>query len=430
MINVFTILIFIFTCILVVTSLFLGWKIKNLSVYWLIALIGATILVLINVNNFSSVFERLVSNSAINPLKILIFFISMTILSLVLDKLNFFKYLALKCTKLAKTSQIKLFLIFYIFVSILTIFTSNDIVILSFVPFICYFCKETKIDPKPYVFSTFVGANTWSMFFIIGNPTNVYISTFAGLDFFTYFKTMFFPTIISGVVSLLLILLIFKKSLKNPINIHEYSEEKIDKPIVILNVSFLLMCIILLAISSYIKLEMCYIALGFVIIEIITNLIICLKTKRNKKYILDAAKGAPWAFIPFLLSMFLMVQCLNVNGVTAKLAEWFNLLNPTFSYGIFSLLFSNFMNNIPMTTLFASILSNGGVNVFGVYATIIGSNLGALLTPVGALAGIMFINILKEKDVNFTVKDFIKYGSIITIATALASLTVLQFVLA
>ena len=58
------------------------------------------------------------------------------------------------------------------------------------------------------------------------------------------------------------------------------------------------------------------------------------------------------------------------------------------------------------------------------YATIIGSNLGALLTPVGSLAGIMFMNILKEKQVDFSIKSFIKYGIIISIVSLTISLTI------
>jgi site-specific DNA-cytosine methylase len=34
----------------------------------------------------------------------------------------------------------------YLMVAVLTIFTSNDIVILTFTPFICYFCKNAKIS--------------------------------------------------------------------------------------------------------------------------------------------------------------------------------------------------------------------------------------------------------------------------------------------
>ena len=69
----------------------------------------------------------------------------------------------------------------------------------------------------------------------------------------------------------------------------------------------------------------------------------------------------------------------------------------------------------------------GKIDYQAIYATIIGSNIGAFLTPVGALAGIMFQSLLSKYGVKFTFKDFVKYGSIISvpvIATALAMLLI------
>ena len=56
----------------------------------------------------------------------------MTILSIYLDELGFFSYLANKTLERAGKSQLKLFLYLYLIVSLLTVFTSNDIIILSF----------------------------------------------------------------------------------------------------------------------------------------------------------------------------------------------------------------------------------------------------------------------------------------------------------
>jgi arsenical pump membrane protein len=61
--------------------------------------------------------------------------------------------------------------------------------------------------------------------------------------------------------------------------------------------------------------------------------------------------------------------------------------------------------------MFSRILDGNLVSVFSV---IIGSNLGALLTPIGALAGIMWMSILKHKGVHFSFGEFMKYGAIIT----------------
>ena len=65
-------------------------------------------------------------------------------------------------------------------------------------------------------------------------------------------------------------------------------------------------------------------------------------------------------------------------------------------------------------------------NNMAVYASIIGSNIGAFLTPTGALAGIMFTNLVNEHQTKYSFLDFIKYGAIISlpiIAVALLTLT-------
>jgi arsenical pump membrane protein len=74
--------------------------------------------------------------------------------------------------------------------------------------------------------------------------------------------------------------------------------------------------------------------------------------------------------------------------------------------------------------LFSSIIQTVGGNAAysSVFATIIGSNLGAIFTPVGALAGIMWTSILNEHGLKFGYKDFLKMGVTIALPTLAASL--------
>jgi Na+/H+ antiporter NhaD and related arsenite permeases len=58
-------------------------------------------------------------------------------------------------------------------------------------------------------------------------------------------------------------------------------------------------------------------------------------------------------------------------------------------------------------------------------ATAVGSNLGANLTPIGALAGIMWMTILTEKDFRISFLEFMKYGFLVTPVSLLACLSVL-----
>ena len=195
-------------------------KIKRVTIdtYWLIAILGAIILVATTLCPIKEIGASWTSSTAVNPLKILILFFSMTVLSIYLDELGLFRFLASVAVNKAKGHQNVLFFILYFLVAILTIFTSNDIVILTFTPFICFFCKHAKIKALPYLIAEFAAANTWSMMFIIGNPTNIYLATSAGINFIGYLKVMLVPTIVAGLTELLIIFLIFRKSLKEPLS--------------------------------------------------------------------------------------------------------------------------------------------------------------------------------------------------------------------
>jgi len=138
-------------------------------------------------------------------------------------------------------------------------------------------------------------------------------------------------------------------------------------------------------------------------------------------------KRAPWELIPFILSMFVVVESLHENGVTDQLYHILDTSSPVWSYGITSFLAANLINNIPMSVLYSAILS-GGANEVAVYATVVGSNLGACLSPIGALAGIMWSSILKKHDLKFGYFDFLKIGITIAVPALLAALGVLHFV--
>lgn len=422
------------TAILVCLSVMFKPEVKikkfSLGTYWIISLIGALILLIFQFVPLDYVGSRLISNTAINPLKILVLFISMTFLSVFLDELGFFKYLANIALKKKIKKQITLFLILYSMIAILTIFTSNDIIILTFTPFICCFCKKAKINPLPYLFGEFFAANTWSMFLIIGNPTNIYLASSAGMDFFTYIGVMFLPTFGGGIVSLLIIIIIFYKELKKPIEKVEYENITLDKAQIIIGLIHLFICLILLSISSYLNIEMWIITFSLCISLILCDSIYKIIRKNSEIVVLQTIKRLPFSLIPFVLSMFVIALSLEYIGVTDKIALFLNKFDVIFSVGFSSFISANLINNIPMSVLFSSILNSSNfsqVNYLkGIYAAIIGSNIGAYFTPIGALAGIMWMSILKRFDIKINFANFVKYGSIASIPTLIISLLLLE----
>ena len=420
-----TIIISAITFILITLSILFFPVIKigkiKLGTYWIIALLGAVILLIFSFAPIQEVGKELISNTSVNPLKIIVLFFSMTILSIYLDEVGLFKYLASVAAKKAKNNQYALFIILYFLTATLTIFTSNDIVILTFTPFICFFCKNSKINPIPYLIAEFAAANTWSLMFIIGNPTNIYLATSAGITFFEYFKMMAIPTLCSGIIEFLLLFLLFNKRLRKPLEINEEDVHIENKAALILGLSLLGICLVFLVISSYIGIEMWIISLACALALLLGTTIMSIITKKNWNYLTESLKKLPYQLIPFFLSMFVIVVALNYQGISEKIQEVLGSTNTIWTYGLSSFFVSNLINNIPMSILYSNICNNQAA----IYASIIGSNIGAFLMPTGALAGIMFTNLVNEHETKFTFMDFVKYGAVISIpliATALLML--------
>ena len=414
-------------CLLMILAVLFFPKIRlgrlTVDSYWPITLLGAVILLCCGQADIKAVGAALIANNAINPLKLLVLFLSMTVLSVFLDELGFFRYLAGVTLKRAKTGQMKL--------SVLTVFTSNDVIILSFTPFICYFAKHAKIDPIPYLAAEFVAANTWSMALVIGNPTNIYLATDYGIDFVSYAKVSILPTLAAGIVAFSCLLLLFRKKLKAPIEGEEKETHIEDKLSLGIGIAHLGVCTALLAVSSYIGLEMWYVSLGAVVSLFLCSLAVSLVKKQRPRALMGCLRRAPYQLIPFILSMFVMVVALSQNGVTSRIAELFGADYAVFKYGAASFLTANLINNIPMSVLFAAILETlpAGTALPAVYATIVGSNLGAFLTPIGALAGIMWSSILHRHGLKFGYHDFLKMGIFVAVPALAAALGTLSLVL-
>ena len=134
-------------------------------------------------------------------------------------------------------------------------------------------------------------------------------------------------------------------------------------------------------------------------------------------------------FTAFVLSMFVIVLALKECGAIDALNDLLvggNKIDGLL-FGLYSAGSANLLNNIPMSVMFEGII--GSSSTPAVYGAIIGSNVGAFITPVGALAGIMWNKILEEYGVKLPFLKFVKYGTIIAVPTLLASCGALLLVL-
>ncbi len=431
------VVIFLATCAALIALVFAKPAVmiggKKVSIFWLAPLAGALILVISGLITPTQIASGLTGAGDVNPIKLLFLFFSMTMMSVYLDEIGFFRLLAHKVLARAGGRQQTLFFLLYALVSILTVFTSNDIIVLTFTPFICHFAKSARIDPLPYLVSEFVAANTWSMALIIGNPTNIYLMSDTGVSFLAYTARMILPTVLAGLAAYVVLYLLFRKRLKAPLDPEEAPPPQVDKATEIVGICHLGGCILLLSVSSFLNLPMWAITCAFFLSLVLFTMAISFFRRRAPFLIVRCLIRAPWDLAPFVLSMFVLVLALDQYGITAAIGQL--LAAPetagglTASFGISSFIAANLVNNIPMSVLYSSVIADlaaGGMAApllsTARLAAVIGSNLGAFFTPMGALAGIMWTGQLHDHGVPFSFARFVKYGVTVALPALAAAL--------
>ena len=425
--------IFLVTCAALITLVFVKPAVmiggKKISIFWLAPLCGAIALTVGGFITPAEIATGLTSAGDVNPIKILLLFFSMTMMSVYLDEIGFFRLLAHKVLGRAKGSQTTLFFLLYGLVSVLTVFTSNDIIVLTFTPFICHFARSARIDPLPYLVSEFVAANTWSMALIIGNPTNIYLMSGTGISFLSYTAKMILSTAMAGLVSLGVLYLIFRKKLKAPLNPEDSPAPTVDLPTEVIGLVHLGGCILLLSVSSFLSLPMWLITCLFFLSLVVFTMAIGFFRRRSVFLIARCIIRAPWDLAPFVLSMFILVLALGKYGITGALGGFLSrpetVGGTVASFGISSFLSANVVNNIPMSVLYSSVIGgmeSSSLTVAALFSAVIGSNLGAFFTPTGALAGIMWTGQLHDHGVSFSFTRFVKYGATVAVPAMVAAL--------
>ncbi len=137
---------------------------------------------------------------------ILALIFSFAFISFGIGRVGYFKFAAFKIVEACNGNTARLALYLFILTSILTFFTSNDIVVLVLTPIIINVCFYSKIkNAKLLLLSQFIAANTLSMGMLIGSPTNIIVGFDQGITFVDYFILMFLPAIMSFLISFCLI---------------------------------------------------------------------------------------------------------------------------------------------------------------------------------------------------------------------------------
>ena len=132
----------------------------------------------------------------------------------------------------------------------------------------------------------------------------------------------------------------------------------------------------------------------------------------------DVARKIPWHILIFAFSMYVIIYGLHNIGLSDFLIVHLkslvndSLLHASLTMGTITALLSNIFNNHPALMISTMALTEMGLDPLimkTVYlANIIGSDIGSLLLPIGTLATLLWMHILKKNKIKITWLDYMK----------------------
>ncbi|MET3698804.1 arsenite efflux membrane protein ArsB [Bacillus oleivorans] len=416
------------------TVLLITWKPRGLN-ETIPSSISAFILVLFGIVSLGDILAifNIVSGASITIL-------STIVMTIVLESIGFFRWVAVNLINKAKGSGKRLYLYVVVLCFLMTVFFNNDGSILITTPIIIQIVKILNLKRHqqiPYLISGALVATAASAPIAISNIANLIALKIVGLTLNSYVAMMFVPSMIGIITITILLYLYFKKDIPVTLPLIEANLSGIKKDRLVPrhpfdtrpsheNVDWWMfrMCILVVVgvRASFFLLTSFGVPMEWIAI-VGAIIIVTIRWIRNKTGITDVIKKTPWHILIFALSMYILVYGLGNVGITSIFVEWLkplvtnDLFGAIFSMGIFLSVLSNLVNNLPAVMIGTITLTEMNVDLrleqVMYLANIIGSDIGALLTPVGTLATLIWMFILKKNHIHYSWSEYFRVTIII-----------------
>lgn len=166
----------------------------------------------------------------IEPIDIMVFFITLAYIAISIDASGLIRYLAYRVLQSGGKAGHRLFLLLYAFFFGLATFIGNDPIILSGTAFLAYMTRVSSniVHPRAWIHTQFAIANIASAILVSSNPTNLVLAGAFKIKFITYTANMIVPVVVTAIFLFpFLLYVIFHDDQLVPrsITMHELSEE-------------------------------------------------------------------------------------------------------------------------------------------------------------------------------------------------------------
>lgn len=371
--------------------------------------------------------------------------LSTIMMSIVLESIGFFRWIAQSIILKSKNSGIRLFIYTNLLCFFMTMLFNNDGSILITTPIIIHITKYLRLKPHqsfPYLISGALIATASSAPIAVSNISNLIALKIVGLDLNGYVKMMFVPTMF-GIMSMsLLLYLYFRKDIPKhlifaphakkipkvyafPLDSKRYKKEK--------DINLFKLCIAVVVLTRGAFFALSPLGVPIEAIGLIgASILIFIRWMKTREGMKDVIINSPWHILLFAFSMYVLVYGLKNIGLNTIIISIFQdmvnngILDATIFMGLLSTVFSNLFNNLPAVMISTISITEMNLNPLlmqvAYLANVIGSDIGSLLTPIGTLATLIWMFILKKHKLKISWKDYIEVTVLIIPITLFISL--------
>ena len=437
-----TIIVFFFTMIVIF------WRPRGLNEAWPAA-IGAGIILITGLVSKPDVMDII---SKIGGASITI--LATIVMAVILESFGFFHWSAAKLANLAKGSGRRLYWYIQLLCFLMTLLFNNDGSILITTPILILLLKNLQLKPHqqiPYLLSGALIATASSAPIGVSNIVNLIALNIVNMTLYMHTAMMFVPATLGLLFMSWLMYTMLKKKLPERLPVSSYDIEEIfftknfhplkgknsvdtkqkrtKFMLKVLGFVFLMRCLLFVASFLSIPIE---------IVAVLGSLVLLIwRWYYLRTNPVDILKKTPWHILIFAFSMYVIIYGLHNAGLTAALVNWLeplvsqHLLYASFAMGGLVSLLSNVFNNHPALMIGTITLTEMGldpVTLKTIYlANIIGSDIGSLLLPIGTLASLIWMYILKQNKIKIKWKDYLSVSLIVIPLTTVVTLFLLYY---
>ncbi|MCW3989743.1 MAG: SLC13 family permease [Candidatus Bathyarchaeota archaeon] len=325
------------------------------------------------------------------------------------ERSGIFNVFAKKITKASK-SITSFAIIMMVLTFVLSIFLENIGGMLIMATITIPLAKSLKIKPETFLIFQAIIVNIGGMMLLMSSIPNIIVAVEGGISFSAFLVNIAPIGIILFVVTLLIFIRVFgsevEKGITQEMRALEFSDwvnisvRELDEEGEVwrMAVAALIMVFTIIGFAVYdqIGLTPAFVAMagGFLMIMF------------SGEGPTESLRGIDWSTVIFLAGLFVLVNCLDKNGLIDMLSDW--MLNfvdhlpvnmPTAVMWL-SAVPSGVVDNIPLTATLAPVMSRWiqeGASAKVWWGLVLGANLGGCLTPIGSPSSIIAIGVAEQE---------------------------------